>query len=240
MKDCPLRSLEDAKPPEMKKLFAVVVLLLTAVTLYAQKDVTKFLGIPVDGSKSEMIRKLKEKGFRTDPFNEDVLRGEFNGEDSRIYIVENRGKVCRIMVADVNLRSEGNIRIRYNNLCHQFANNPNYLTFKDHTLPEDEDISYEMTVHDKQYQANYYQKTVLDTLAVREDFRSRLTAKYTEEQLADPTVEINADIVQMYFTYTAEIMLKKLVWFTIYQDRGKYSISIYYDNQYNRSNGEDL
>ena len=31
--------------------------------MYAQSDVTKFLGIPVDGFKPDMIRALKEKGF---------------------------------------------------------------------------------------------------------------------------------------------------------------------------------
>ena len=31
--------------------------------MLAQKDVTKFLGIPVDGTKAEMKKKLQEKGF---------------------------------------------------------------------------------------------------------------------------------------------------------------------------------
>ena len=40
------------------------MLLTISTILYAQKDVTQFLGIPVDGSKSEMIQKLKAKGYR--------------------------------------------------------------------------------------------------------------------------------------------------------------------------------
>lgn len=233
--------LEDAKLPEMKKLFAVVVLLLTVVTLYAQKDVTKFLGIPVDGSKSEMIRKLKEKGFRTDPSDADALRGEFNGEDSRIYIIEHRGKVRRVAVADVLNRSEGDIRIRYNNLCAQFSNNPNYLAFGDNTLSDDEDISYEMVVHKKRYQAYYYQKPEkIDTLEVAKAIRPIIHAKYTEEQLANPTEEITADLTNIAFEYSVKLLMKKPVWFTINQNLLNYSLLIFYDNEYNNANGEDL
>ena len=42
-----------------------MAMLISTMALYAQKDVTKFLGIPVDGSESEMVKKLKEKGFRS-------------------------------------------------------------------------------------------------------------------------------------------------------------------------------
>ena len=39
-----------------------MLLLIVSTTVFAQKEVTKFLGIPVDGFKSEMIQKLKAKG----------------------------------------------------------------------------------------------------------------------------------------------------------------------------------
>lgn len=48
----------------MKKLLSITMLLISSLFIYAQQDVTKFLGIPVDGSKSEMIQKLKAKGIR--------------------------------------------------------------------------------------------------------------------------------------------------------------------------------
>ena len=47
----------------MKKILSVLMLLLLSISIYAQQNVTKFLGIPVDGSKTAMIQKLKEKGF---------------------------------------------------------------------------------------------------------------------------------------------------------------------------------
>ena len=36
----------------MKNLLTVVMLFVFSTALYAQKDVTKFLGIPVDGAKT--------------------------------------------------------------------------------------------------------------------------------------------------------------------------------------------
>lgn len=54
------------------------MLLTFSIIVHAQQDVTQFLGIPIDGSKTEMIRKLKEKGYRNDPTT-DALVGEFNG-----------------------------------------------------------------------------------------------------------------------------------------------------------------
>lgn len=100
--------------------------LLFSMSVYAQKDVTQFLGIPVDGSKWEMIQKLKEKGFRSSTVGEDILEGEFNGVQVHVHIATNNNKVYRIMLADVANRDETGIRLRFNKLCRQFANNPKY------------------------------------------------------------------------------------------------------------------
>jgi len=53
----------------MKKFFMIAAALLFASSLHAQHNVTQFLGIPIDGSKSEMIRKLIAKGYVTDPYD---------------------------------------------------------------------------------------------------------------------------------------------------------------------------
>ena len=46
----------------MKKIVLFLMMMLPMAVM-GQKDVTTFLGIPVDGSKSSMIQKLKNKGF---------------------------------------------------------------------------------------------------------------------------------------------------------------------------------
>jgi hypothetical protein len=110
------------------KLFVLIFLqFVVCISLYSQKDVTQFLGIPVDGSKPEMIRKLKDKGFTISPDNKEVLVGEFNGTQVYIHVVTNNNKVWRIMISDVNSISEMNIKIRFNTLCQQFQNNKKYM-----------------------------------------------------------------------------------------------------------------
>ena len=87
----------------MTKFFSNFILVfimgMLSVTLYAQKDVTQFLGIPVDGYKPEMIQKLKTKGFTINPLTKDVLDGEFNGTDVNVFIATNNNKVWRIALA---------------------------------------------------------------------------------------------------------------------------------------------
>lgn len=58
----------------MKKILLFIAMLITSATLNAQdKDVTKFLGIPVDGTKAAMIQKLKTKGFKSISYGSDVM-----------------------------------------------------------------------------------------------------------------------------------------------------------------------
>lgn len=198
-----------------------------SAAMHAQNDVTKFLGIPVDGTKAEMISKLKAKGFVSSRLENDMLEGEFNGEKVYLSVVTNNRKVYRVMVADVTERSETDIKIRFNNLCRQFMDNPKYNTPMDYTIPEEEKISYEMLVSNKRYEATFFQVS-------QSDVESFLKSKYTEEQLANPTEEMRSAVV--------DFVSKRSVWFMISKgvEYGTYYINIFYDNEYNKANGEDL
>lgn len=225
-------------------LVTIVCILMPAVSMYAQKDVTTFLGIPIDGSKSEMKQKLIAKGYVPKKVGEnEFLEGEFNGTNVRIFIVTNNNKVYRIMLCDVNTRSEADIKIRFNKLVSQFMNNKRYEAPEDYTLSESEDISYEMTVHKKNYEAVFYQvpdMEKVDTLAIQEQIRNEILEKYTLEQLENPTEEINQEVQSMALRMAMDLLYKKPVWFRISRDYGEYSITMYYDNEYNHANGEDL
>lgn len=237
----------------MKRLLCAAIALVCAATLQAQeeeKDVTKFLGIPVDGYKPAMIEKLKAKGFTPTTWDKNVLEGEFNGTDVNVYIVTNNNKVYRIGVMDKIGQDETNIRIRFNRLCQQFRNNPKYKTFKteeEQTIPDNEDLSYEISVHDKRYEAVFYQISQLDTVAIYNESKKSLLSRYTQEQLDNPTEEISAEIRKEYLTNKLTYDLQnisatynKSVWFMIAKRFGRYYICMYYDNGYNEANGEDL
>lgn len=215
---------------------------MATICAYAQKDVTQFLGIPVDGSKSAMIQKLKAKGFRADPYNKDILEGKFNGMDVNLHVATNGDKVCRIMLCDANSVDERSIQIRFNNLCRQFEKNPKYLSLGYELIPDDEDISYEISVNKKRYEAIFYQQPTepSDTVLLREKLLPKLLERYTPEELANPTDEIQTELMKILLEYLMELYYKKPVWFMISDYYGKYYITMYYDNEYNRANGEDL
>ena len=227
----------------MKNLLTVVMLFVFSTALYAQKDVTKFLGIPVGGTKTAMIQKLKAKGFTPSTWDKNILEGEFNGFDVNVHIVTNNNKVWRIMLADKITQDETGIKIRFNELCRQFENNKKYksMTDKEQTIPDDEDLSYEMTVNNKRYEAVYYQQLeITDSIAFAKEVRSNLLSEYTEEQLANPSDEIKQEGLEATVLYLMDLCLKKTVWFKIAKHAGEYYITMYYDNEYNHADGEDL
>lgn len=227
----------------MKKILPVIIFLMTFSSSFAQQDVTQFLGIPIDGTKPEMIAKLKAKGFVSSDFDKDVLTGEFNGRDVNIYVVTNNNKVYRIMVADNKLSDEANIKIRYNNLCNQFENNPKYIQTGDYKIADDVDISYEISINNNQFQASFFQKPINEEVPIEtlETLKQQILDKYTEEELQNPTEELNEYIINQAALLAFDYYSKKSVWFTISEySYNKYGITMYYDNVYNQANGEDL
>ena len=228
----------------MKRIFLFYIMAIMAISMSAQNDVTTFLGIPVDGFKSEMKQKLVSKGFVPKKVGtNEFLEGEFNGKDVRVYIVTNNNKVCRIMVADNFTVDEAQIKIRFNNLVSQFENNKRYFPLDKYTLSDEENISYEMTVNKKNYDALFYQvpnMEKVDTLALQKKVRNELLSKYTEAELKNPSEEITKEIQNTAIKIGMEMMFMKPVWFRICESYGEYYITMFYDNEYNHANGEDL
>ncbi len=196
----------------MRKFLTLLAMIAISASVFAQKEVTKFMGIPVDGSPTEMIKKLKAKGFTTDEGymrdvkvglidwdGPEVLTGRFNGEKVLLGLLVEQNKVWRICLSDKNTRDETQIKIRFNTLVRQFENNDKYLYFYEQTIADDEDISYQMTVNKKQYEAIFAQKG------------------------EDGTIDE-----------------KRVVWFRISQRSEGYLIDMFYENEYNRADGSDL
>jgi hypothetical protein len=135
----------------MKKILLVALLMNIAFIGFAQKTI-KFLGIPIEGTKKEMISKLQAKGYEYDSYN-DHLTGEFNGANVMINVQTVNNQVWRIAVLDDSSSSETDIKIRYNILFEQFSNNGKYISIGEGKLTDKDDISYEMNVNKKRFQA---------------------------------------------------------------------------------------
>lgn len=145
----------------MKKsiIFLFAVLMVTICFAQETKDVTKFMGIPVDGTYTEMIQKLRDQGFDWNT-TYGLLEGEFNGDNVIIDVQTVNGKVWRVAVILKKEYDETDVKIKFNRLCQQFERNPKYVSFlgtESQKIGDEEDISYEMIVKSKQYQAGYLQ-----------------------------------------------------------------------------------
>ena len=184
--------MNNLKHKTMRKLVFALLMFLT-LSLNAQEiSVTKFMGIPIDGTKSEMISKLKQKGF-TYNTQRDCLEGEFNGRDVIVHVVTNKDIVYRIYVCDKISVSEADIKIRFNNLVYQFELNKNYHSSdSSQYINENERISYQMSVNKKYYDACFYQKNDNDSYIALDILHNMDSLQYENyhEQVHNEVVQI--------------------------------------------------
>lgn len=243
----------------MKRTILSLILVLATFSAVAQADDTtiKFLGIPIDGKKSDMISALKAKGFVFDATT-GILSGKFNGKESHIHISENYGKVDRVMVADANTVDEAQIITNYNNLLYWFENsNGKYFSlFPNEPIPEDEHISYEMTIRNKRYSASFMYNPIYDNESLKqkilEEAKEECDMAITEQKDKivpgfEQTYGEYYDDEDNYNEYISTVaglkvlrIAKGTVWFSIARYGSEYYICIYYDNLNNRPNGDDL
>lgn len=81
----------------------------------------------------------------------------------------------------------------------------------------------------------------LGTLDLEERIRKELLNKYTKEELENPSEETTKGVNDISIKIGIEMLMMKPVWFRICEESlGKYYITMYYDNEYNHANGEDL
>lgn len=239
----------------MRRLITIIIFLLVSILAIAQtsaEGTLKFLNIPIDGTKENMISQIKEKGFRYDSYN-GCLRGQFNGKDVEVYVVTNHDVVDRIYVAYPEM-SESLVITEYNILLGQFNRNKKYIALQENEqIPNNEDLSYEMTVKNKKYGASFmyispdlFSEEEIDNIhALRErvEGMSSEEVQAMSQAMADSLQSRDSEI-SLENTMRAINKLMSLVsgnvWFTIHERYGEYQIGIYYDNLKNRPNGEDL
>lgn len=141
----------------MKKAIFTILMALICFIGFGQNGNSgpiKFLGIPIDGTKSQFVIKLKSKGFTYNSLYE-CYKGQFNGKSVDVYIHCNHNIVDRVYVAFPRT-SEESIRVEYNKLLNQFNENKKYLNLSlSEEIPENDDISYKISVENKRYQATF-------------------------------------------------------------------------------------
>lgn len=206
---------------------------------YAQ-DVTKFLGIPVDGTKEDFEKELVQKGFKfSRKYN--GYKGVFNNEESYVHIYESEGKVYRVSVMPIYTFNEGEAKRRYNTLCQQFATNKNYIQLSSDEslrLDVDEDLDYGINVKGKRYEA-YFSQVISDSTRSLL-ILSELYKHFSPIQIANPTEEESKKMLEITKEKCNEIYNNNLVWVVLSMIEDRYTITIMYENNSNDKRGSDL
>lgn len=255
----------------MKRLLLITLtlIILIPVSVFGQGNGSiKFLGIPIDGTESQFISKLRNKGFVYSPACKSY-KGQFNGQNVDVLIHTNHNLVDRVYVAFPFTTAE-NIRIEFNTLLSQFKTNSKYLDLSmNEQIPDNEDISYQIAVNKKRYQATfYYFNPDMDSLSfasalidkcdgilpsediskwkesiVLSEEEQELQANQIIAQLQDSKGNIDEDKALLFITTLingAKSLADGEVWFMIHENYGRYCIGLYYDNLHNQAHGEDL
>ena len=169
----------------MRKTLLIALLTLFSAMCFGQDGgPLKFLGIPIDGTEAQFVSKLKAKGFTYNSFYESY-KGQFNGKPVDVYIHTNHNLVDRVYVVFPYTTEEG-IRVEFNRLLGQFKDNGKYMDLvMNEEIPEDDDISYEISVKNKRYQASFsYFDSDRDPVAFMNALMDNFSEFFTEEQLA--------------------------------------------------------
>ncbi len=168
----------------MKKSIFTLLLFLIAIVTFGQNSNSgplKFLGIPIDGTKTKFVSKLKSKGFTYNSLLKNY-EGQFNGKTVDVYIHTNHNIVDRVYVAFPCTTKE-DVRVDFNKLLNQLKDNRKYRSFwVNNEIPEDEDISYEISVNNKRYQAIFsYFDEDRDKLELTDNLINDMSDCFTKE-----------------------------------------------------------
>lgn len=230
----------DMKKSKKIFLLALMQLMLTA-PMFAQKDVIKFYGIPVDGDKSEVIAQLKAMGLESLPEDEDAVTGTFNDELVYITTVTNsKNKVWRIVLMDATGLDEADIKTRFNTIYNSHtAAEETYINTLDpgswFGIPDDVDVSDEILLKNRSIESYFYQlPDGFDNEAFQEELVQFLLQKMTKEQLASSSEEVTKIAIDKTNEYLkGKSFSNSRYWFQIMHVSGKYCLIQYYDNLYN-------
>ena len=137
----------------MKRLIVFILSLLLVVSC---DNTIRFLDIPIDGSRNIMIKKLEEKGFTYD-YENNLIKGTFNGEPSDISIFTSNGRVNRISVRSKAYDVLG-VKQAYNRLLLQFKSNPKYIALENYNLIPIGIVNMYFNLKPEEHQTIFYRR----------------------------------------------------------------------------------
>lgn len=195
----------------------------------------KFVGVPIGGSREEMVAALKDKGFNM--YYDGSLDGMFNGENVKVYISTNHDIVDRIQVEYPYCSEDNDIRVKYNVLLSRFGRNAKYVCINPRAdVPANESIYRKLDENTKYYDAVYfYLHPEVNAKDWVEEFRQEYLRRYKKPLQGLSYEEMEEALFCLPMRVSGSV--SGVVWFTIVDTS---HIEINYINFKNRPRGEDL
>ncbi len=226
----------DSKAPTIQE-GTLTYTFASSEVLKIDENAFAFMGIPIDGSKYQMITALEGKGFELDN-SRDQLTGVFNGEKVSLEVGTNHGIVDRILVVYPYCSEPNDTRIKYNTLLSRLNRNAKYVCINPREeLPPNEELYWNLSENNKYYDAVYFYLHP-ESLPEQwtEEFKEEYQKLYKKPLVPGISYE---EMEEALFCLPQELAeaVSGVVWFTMVD---QHRININYINFKNRPRGEDL
>lgn len=145
------------------KFLVLFTSIFFSLSISAQREVTTFMGIPIDGTTENMIRELNNKNFKLlsqHGYNGNIImEGMFNGDWAQIMIFHNRNLVHSIVVS-IRLTGAKAAKTAFNHIHAQMSRSWKYWPHQDSSIPyipNNADIDYELRCDNDKYKLDFSQ-----------------------------------------------------------------------------------
>lgn len=226
----------DSKAPTIQE-GTLTYTFASSEVLKIDENAFAFMGIPIDGSKYQMITALEAKGFENKNYK-DQLEGMFNGEKVTLEVSTNHGVVDRILVIYPYCSEANDSRIKYNTLLSRLNRSAKYVCINPRNeLPADEEIYWNLLDNSKYYDAVYFDlQPERASKQWADEFKEAYQKYYAKPLVPGLSYE---EMEEALFCLPEQLSeaVRGVVWFTMVD---QHRINISYINFKNRPRGEDL
>lgn len=143
----------------MEKLISLILGMVISISLFAQQNVVWFQDIPIDGTKREIRKELRARGYAYNRAG-DYFKGIVDGQESKIILHSTRRMVDAIGV--VNNIEKSNLADAYNSKVEQFLNDEDYIFIAGGKINQKSIDDYRMVAYPEFYHTVFHQKCYIE------------------------------------------------------------------------------
>ncbi len=143
----------------MKRILSIILSMLLALSVQAKKDVTTFMGVSVDGSRSKVITALKAAGCSSS--DAQTLQCDFCGQKMTVEVRSSRKGVYQVVLTEkTGTENVDSAIVRYNSLIDWFRSNGEYTEYESnpYIYKTGNQNTIARYIHEKWYYAEFFQK----------------------------------------------------------------------------------